>query len=375
MGTKLSILIPTRNRADFLSVTISTFANQIRHSGIEHSVEIVCVNNHSTDRTEISVTRLIEENPDIQISLYLQPVPRDTAETSLFGATIFAKSDYVWCFGDDDLPLPESIERILGLIDQPNPPAYILLNTNISLPRNAGSITYFEPTPAVSEFSSGLELFQQYGLVTATTTISCLVFNRRLFQTENAFKLSEISQVYSHSAACLLSFANSPAAVINTPCLLYRQNSAEEEGGRFLRFCEERNLIPQSLFTSGLCRLIEAVAQKANLDVSEIYSFREIEVSKGDWKKYETTLGLFISRFAYDRLIDLTIQRSSKTRAQDFEIYEHVTEMLRKSNKIFRLAAYIAAAKTVFSLCSGCGRAPRKAANIIVRICRKFSEW
>jgi abequosyltransferase len=106
---KLSICIPTLNRAVFLKETLE---NVISEAG--DNVEIVIVDGASTDNTTEMVQKLNEKFANI---VYYRGetnmgVDRDMAKT-----IELARGDYCWMLSDDDLLKPGAINRILKEIE------------------------------------------------------------------------------------------------------------------------------------------------------------------------------------------------------------------------------------------------------------------
>jgi glycosyltransferase involved in cell wall biosynthesis len=101
-GPLVSIVLCTYNRADYLRDALTTLMAAVHASG--RNVEILVVNNASTDSTEEVVTRLMHENPDERLFLINEPKKglshaRNTGISRSRGDVI--------CFLDDDVLIPE----------------------------------------------------------------------------------------------------------------------------------------------------------------------------------------------------------------------------------------------------------------------------
>lgn len=106
---RLSICIPTLNRADLLKLLLENIAREC-DSHMEH-LEIVVSNNASTDDTEAVVN-----NCGLPIVYGRQTATVGFARNLLHATATLATGEYVWVIGDDDMILPGGITRILTSI-------------------------------------------------------------------------------------------------------------------------------------------------------------------------------------------------------------------------------------------------------------------
>jgi glycosyltransferase involved in cell wall biosynthesis len=344
-SVSLTVLIPTRTRAAFLDSALKAFSSQVQTHHLESIVEIVCVDNFSSDDTSAVVTR--HAHGASFIRYFKQLAPRASAETSLFHAIGFTRTDYVRCFGDDDLPEPDALPKLLSFLNS-SKPSFVLLNPRILLPGGQDVIDYFTPAQEPVSFSSGIELFEMFGLVSATTTISCLVFLRKEFREETALRLASRSEIYSHSAALFLSFRDRPAAFFRSPILTYRQNSYAEEATRFDTFSRSEKGA-HAIFTSGLIRLLKEISRDSGVPIRRLLAFREPELRKDNWTTHEGPLWRFVLRSAHEHLRDVS---KSPDRLSDWRYHAgivcSVAGMLFVSRHFLHLANYLRKAVVAF---------------------------
>lgn len=98
---KLSILIPTYNRANNLIENLSHLEKIITSNNIESIVNIIISNNLSTDNTEEVVNKFIKNHSSLNIKYYKQDKNIGLEKNALF--TLFkADGEYVMYNGDDD---------------------------------------------------------------------------------------------------------------------------------------------------------------------------------------------------------------------------------------------------------------------------------
>ncbi len=116
----LSVVVPTRNRADKLGVCLdSLLAQDFRADGYE----IIVVDDGSTDATPQVVQQRIDAKPNVAITLVQQsPQGPNAARNAGFAAS---RGDPV-CFVDDDVqaPAPWLSTMAAGFVDYPDAPAF-----------------------------------------------------------------------------------------------------------------------------------------------------------------------------------------------------------------------------------------------------------
>lgn len=108
---KLSIAIPTLNRAQYLQFTLKHFITQI--IPVQEFVEILIVNNNSDDNTAEVVKELAIKHEFIHFYDCKDRVPLGEQ----FKRTVtFSKGEFIILWGDDDLPAPHLVSYLLSEI-------------------------------------------------------------------------------------------------------------------------------------------------------------------------------------------------------------------------------------------------------------------
>jgi glycosyltransferase involved in cell wall biosynthesis len=324
-GLVLTVLIPTRSRVQDVRRCAQEFVQQVEDGSLVGRVEVLVVDNCSTDATAVVIKEFARQHSCLRYERHF--VPRDTAETSLFHAIQFARGRWIWSFGDDDTPKPGSILWLVSFLQREHP-SFVLANCLIRIPDSDVSIPYFEHENAIERYPAAVELFRKYGLVSATTTISCLVFERGCFRLGAALELAGVSQIYSHSAAMLVSFRDLPAAFVGRVICEYKQNTMAEEAERLSVYCRGRGMLLEELFTRSVGALAAAIQRRADIDISEIARFEEPEFSKTDLRVVRGPLWAFVMRFADARLTAVRERRSELVLRSDVRIVVDVTVFL-----------------------------------------------
>ena len=98
---KLSILLPTYNRAFFLLKNLELLANFIRSTNLINEFEIVVSNNKSTDDTDNKIKYFTSNNKDINFQYFNQKDNIGLEKNALF-VLKQAKGLFIMFLGDDD---------------------------------------------------------------------------------------------------------------------------------------------------------------------------------------------------------------------------------------------------------------------------------
>ena len=287
----ISIVIPTRNRARLLERTLREFAGCIESSRNRDSFEILCVDNFSKDDTAEVGQKLANEFP--KIKFYRQLEERDTAESSAFNAAQFATGEYVWLFGDDDFPHPDCLDRLYAALTA-HQPDFALLNMRLLV--DSKKLDYIRADRDIIAFPTGRALFEKFGFVSATTTLSCLCYRKSLFKMDVFETLRKESEIYSHSFSFFACYHDRPAIFIAAPLLDYTQNTLEQETSRFAVYTEKNKRSPYDPFIYGLLRLVKATSRITGIHASGLLQAQEIEMSKSTWQVKHSVLWCFIVR-------------------------------------------------------------------------------
>lgn len=113
MNNKVSVIIPTFNRAQYIGLTIDSF---IRQTYDKERLEIIVCDNHSTDNTKSVIQKIVKENPSVCIKYLYED--RQGVHYTRNTAAMQATGDILY-FTDDDMIADEyMLERLIGLFDK-----------------------------------------------------------------------------------------------------------------------------------------------------------------------------------------------------------------------------------------------------------------
>ncbi len=296
----LTILIPTRNRAKNLDNTLRRINKSIEFSEINNkNIEIVIVNNFSIDKTEDVATKWTKKHR--YIKYFKHKKSYSTAEESLFNGIKYCAGDYIWSFGDDDYMKINALKFLFENSILKLDFSFILVNCNILNPK-VKIIEYIKENNNLLEYNNGIDLFKDFGLISATTTISCLIFKKSDIDIKLFCKISKISSIYSHSCFFLSIFFNKKSCFVSKCLLTYKANSIEYEARNIYAVSRKSNQFDLAQFTTGITNMIGFVSKIIKVNKKDILFFQEIEIAKDSWKTKHSILACFILRMFIDQL-------------------------------------------------------------------------
>jgi len=120
MEIKLSICIPTYNRANFLEQTLNNIVSQI-----EKNIEVIIVDGASTDNTEQIVQSFKRE---VSCISYVRQDRNQGVDKDILKAVEVARGEYCWLFSDDDCLEKGAIAYVLSLLSTHTQIAGLSLN-------------------------------------------------------------------------------------------------------------------------------------------------------------------------------------------------------------------------------------------------------
>ncbi|MFL2726070.1 MAG: glycosyltransferase family 2 protein [Gammaproteobacteria bacterium] len=106
----LSICIPTFNRAASLKRTIEILLPQCSN----FNIQIVISNNCSNDATDEICQKISEKYNYVD---YICQETNIGFSKNLAAAIMLARGNYIWMLGDDDIPMNNSIEKIIDVLN------------------------------------------------------------------------------------------------------------------------------------------------------------------------------------------------------------------------------------------------------------------
>jgi abequosyltransferase len=177
---KLALCIPTYNRGAYIEQAIRSIAANMPRSG----VEMVVIDNHSTDDTEAVVTGLLPQIPHLR---YFRRDVNVGADRNIVEAAEFTEADYFWVFGSDDTMPPGAIDVVLQAIadDKPNVVLGDANDVDVEL-RQTGVLKFLKGGPRDFALREHGEVMDFLDATTMTASlfgfISSMVYKRSAWQ-------------------------------------------------------------------------------------------------------------------------------------------------------------------------------------------------
>jgi abequosyltransferase len=107
---KLSICIPTYNRADFIVETLQSIVPQLAPG-----VELLILDGASPDNTQDVVRAYVGDHPQVR---YHRECAKEGPDADFDKTVEKARGEYCWLFPDDDLMVPGAVTRVLSVLDE-----------------------------------------------------------------------------------------------------------------------------------------------------------------------------------------------------------------------------------------------------------------
>lgn len=214
---KLTILIPTRNRASRLIPLIKFLFNNVLIKIDPQEFEVIVLNNASTDNTREELEKLKFDG----LRVIHRDVLLDTSEQNISDGIKYAKGEFIWFLGDDDIPLAYGFDIIWQLISG-NEYDFIVSNFKVLAENGHGaSLTQVRNPGAIS--SQGLvPILNTVGLVNMFSGWSIIICRRSALDTKVLERLISVSPIYAHCFWFLFCFKDLRCFFNPIPLVEYR---------------------------------------------------------------------------------------------------------------------------------------------------------
>jgi abequosyltransferase len=213
LNTTLSIAIPTYKRAELLEETLNAFLPQIE----PHQIPICISYTDDTNQTE----RVIEEFRNRYPLVIAITDPNATnIDKKIVSVVSLAKSRYIWLFGDDDLPAPGAINKVLGILDEKD---WGMLVLNASSHNSDYTSTVEEKRIRVQKdvtYAPGEHEALLRDTASYTTFLGGLVFEKAMWDSEDPTEY--LGTDYVHVSVLYRSVVGRYARLVADPQLLIR---------------------------------------------------------------------------------------------------------------------------------------------------------
>lgn len=271
---KLSVVIASRNRANYLTRNIVTlFSIFERLDFLDY--EIVVSNNHSKDGTESFLKAYAETSK--QFIATKPDRPLKTAEEHFDYAISQCRGEYIWTLGDDDVPLYSGVEMLLKILM--NKPCDILIFNSKGITNNGELYQQKKINLLSSEFTNSfVNQVCLLGLTYILAGYSCIVFKNEKYKSSVFREYFNISQIYSHVFTYIGCFSDSEAKILDIPLVLYRRNVyAEQVSTHWIDYTYDHNIFDNFPWTLGLVRMLKKLISEEKLPHQYVTSIIDFE--------------------------------------------------------------------------------------------------
>ena len=207
----LSIVIPTRNRAEFLRQMLDSLIPQLITWGRE-KFHMVIANNASTDNTDMVVSN-IQREYGISIEYYKHKENIGLQNLDFVASKAIGK--YTLLSGDDDIFAPNFISTIAPYLEADS--TYSLIHWNrLEGDKNCSNTRIYNPiySQTISEYSTPGEFLRD--TLSSTNFVSSLIYNTSCWQCVKDENIPEDWDGYRTWGRILLGTAN-----LNEKCLFF----------------------------------------------------------------------------------------------------------------------------------------------------------
>lgn len=183
MQKLLSICIPTFNRAFYLHKCLQSITSQLNED-VASQIEIVVIDNSSTDNTEGTVSAFIKRGYTIE---YIKNESNIGLDGNITKAFTVAKGKYVQVLGDDDYWISDKIASLLKLLST-SEVGIIYLNPISFKDDNSLPIVKGNSTNKYFYFKDSNDFLERLGIMTTFTSSN--VVNKNLVYQDLNFDIN-----------------------------------------------------------------------------------------------------------------------------------------------------------------------------------------
>lgn len=265
---EISIIIPTRNRENFLKNNLRNLINLIRNKNIE-----IIISNNSDLNFELP------EFEDSRINLIRPPQLLNTAEENLFFALPLAKGKYIWPLGDDDIVQRHSFEKLWDLCSQNY---YDVMTWNAS---NVRSDYFPLGWSRILSTKESLEMrysqfLERCGFWSISAGISLTIFKRELLIPEILQEVQSFkNKIYSHVTLYARLFRDAKFAFINHDLVKYRTNDFDVKhntADHWTRYSKSQNVFDRFFWTKGFIEQLRWLEESGS--ISKNYLSKTLDI-------------------------------------------------------------------------------------------------
>ncbi len=264
----ITVLIPTRNRrrrvAPLVRNLLAYWPKEARDL-----VEIVVLNNASTDGTAEALEAI---NSDI-LRIINREAFLPTSEENIFSGVQYARGEYIWFLGDDDIPRFEGLKNLIELTRARAADFFVFNFRVVDDDGRVASLSQIRGAPC--DYEGGVtDIIKRVGLINMLSGWSILVARREMLDVDAAYDIRDVSPIYSHCFWFLKCFRDARCRFVATPLVDYR---VFHHTGGWSKYTKENGVGYLYYWHVGLLKLYQWALNDGLLtpeDISKIYEYR-----------------------------------------------------------------------------------------------------
>lgn len=290
MSELLSICIPTYNRAIYLQELLDVLLEEMSELTDPNSIVKIYISDNASE----DETKQVVANYSNRISIdYFRNETNLGPQENMYRLLNYAKGDFVWIFGDDDLIKKGSLKKIINILIERKPGLLILLGDS-----------YDPGVPLPAEFSDFHDFAKKFSVVNpymliAHSLLTCNIFLRSCIDLDYCRELVKKNNLYFQMYILAAGLKNITAPVIIPEFIpiVVREHGRSVNGLR-----------PRAIDTTPPINNMGALWNDYLCFVSENYSIKEL--SHWAKRKYPKSqdVDIIINYYNPDRRDDLYYQ-------------------------------------------------------------------
>ena len=221
---RLSVAIPTYNRARLLREALDSVINQLDE--VEEKIEIIISDHGCVDETPLIMKEFKDRFPEM-ITCFKKH-EKINPYRKYDQIILDARGDYVWLLADDDMLERGAIKKVLDVIGKHGDVAWIFVNYtryDADMKKKCGMVIKI---PEDRYCRSGEEFFRVTRFT--NTTFSANIVRKRGWEKDNFGKYLDISALHAQTVLPVYTLKNQPSYVVAEPLVRFR-NPAEGKPG------------------------------------------------------------------------------------------------------------------------------------------------
>ena len=277
--SKLTIAIPTYNRSAYLDGTLKIFIDEARVN-LNYGVEILVFNNGSTDDTR----QIVEKWSKIYPIKYIESSVNIGPDKNLIKCYENSNGAYVWCFGDDDIPLAGALGEVDNLIAADK---FGIILLNYKACDRTGEILISDNFCGMTtnvESAKLRDAFSLNGVITSVNLISACILKTDCFRGRDIAKYANFKSAYPQLGVVLDCFSDQPLFYLRKPILTWRHGNSSDNRYQYETFL-------------GIMRMFAELINSKRLTVDELNRITQVWGMLNGRPVYKGIVDVFIDEF------------------------------------------------------------------------------